>query len=373
MRVAILTSGRFHVCDLARELAACGHEVDFYSLVPPWRTARYGLPRECNRWVAPLLAPAYGAMLATRTTSFGHLGNWALTASLDLVVSQVLRPCDVLIGMSSMTLRTMEVARKKFGAKVFIERGSRHIVSQRDILEAMPGAGKGPDPVPYWAIARELAEYELCDRVVVPSHHAHESFVEQGIPERKLFKNPYGVDLEMFPPTPAPSGEPTTLMVGGWSLQKGVDVLVDAWRKNGTGRLVHVGGVGDAPLPSDAGFTHHDPVPQERLVDHYRKAHVFALTSRQDGFGMVISQALACGLHAVCSDMTGGPDAGELVDDPSAVTVVPSEDVNALASALAVAHDRAARMTGERRFPGRERLSWKAYGERYDAKLRELV
>ena len=59
MRVAILTSGRFHVCDLARELAAHGHDVAYWSLTSPWRTARFGLPTRCNRWLMPLLAPVY--------------------------------------------------------------------------------------------------------------------------------------------------------------------------------------------------------------------------------------------------------------------------------------------------------------------------
>jgi hypothetical protein len=41
MRIAILTSGRFHACDLARELAKHEHDVRFYSLVPPSRTRRF--------------------------------------------------------------------------------------------------------------------------------------------------------------------------------------------------------------------------------------------------------------------------------------------------------------------------------------------
>src|SRR5690242_18534482 len=34
LRIAIATGGRFHVLDLARELAALGHEVQLYSFVP---------------------------------------------------------------------------------------------------------------------------------------------------------------------------------------------------------------------------------------------------------------------------------------------------------------------------------------------------
>ena len=35
MRINILSPGRFHVCDLARELARNGHDVKFYSSLIP--------------------------------------------------------------------------------------------------------------------------------------------------------------------------------------------------------------------------------------------------------------------------------------------------------------------------------------------------
>ena len=75
MQVAILTSGRFHVCDLARELDALGHEVAFYSLVPPSRTRRFGLPSRCNRWLGPYVAPFYALARATRGTALESQAN----------------------------------------------------------------------------------------------------------------------------------------------------------------------------------------------------------------------------------------------------------------------------------------------------------
>lgn len=65
LKIGILTSGRFHVCDLARELSRFGHDVRFYSLVPPHRTKQFGLPHECNRWLLPrVLGPAAAARFA---------------------------------------------------------------------------------------------------------------------------------------------------------------------------------------------------------------------------------------------------------------------------------------------------------------------
>ena len=376
MRIAILTSGRYHVCDLARELAQLGHDVSFYSLVPAHRTSRFGLPAHCNKWLMPLLAPFYGAYVAARGTRLESLANRALTVALDQVAACAVSECELFIGMSSMSLRTMQTVRRKYGARVFLERGSRHILSQQKILATMPDASPGRPPVPSWAVDRELEEYALADAIVVPAKHVAASFLEYGVSAEKLFRNPYGTDVEMFRPAPAPEGEVTTLMTGAWSYQKGCDVLVDAWRRAGKGRLLHVGALAGAPVPSDARFLHHDAVDQSRLPDFYAQANVFALASRQEGLALVQAQALACGLPLVCTDRTGGEDLADLVGDPTIASVVPSGDVVAFATALGRAVDRAAESPRRRNILGaeaRRTLSWQGYAERYDSGIRERL
>lgn len=84
---------------------------------------------------------------------------------------------------------------------------------------------------------------------------------------------PYGVDLNMFPATQAPSLEvrPQIIMAGTGSLQKGCDVLVDAWRRLRDVGLIHVGSVGDAPLPREPDFKHYSPVEQHHLTRFYAR------------------------------------------------------------------------------------------------------
>src|SRR5262245_42286682 len=223
MRVAIISAGRFHICDLARELDACGHDVALYSLVPPWRTGRFGLPARCNRWLGIYLAPLYAGCRAARRAGAGSGVNRLLYAGVDRLAARVVARCDVLIGMSQMSAAAMRAARHRFGARAVLERGSRHIASQREILATIAGDGAAATPVPDWAVARELGEYEIADVISVPSRHVEHSFVERGVAARKLFRNPYGVDLDMFPATapPPPGAPPTVIMVGEWSLRKG--------------------------------------------------------------------------------------------------------------------------------------------------------
>jgi len=375
MKVAIATVGRFHVLDLARELDRLGHDVSFWSVMTAGQTSRYGLPARAHRgllpWLAPLVAAQRysGARLAPAATG-------ALLSATDRLVAHRLAPCDVFIGMSGLCIESARAARSRYGAKVFIERGSRHIRSQKQILDALKVRGLAADTVSDSDVARELAGYDLADRVVVPSAHARQSFVEEGFPAGKLFCNPYGVDLATFVPTPAPEGQPPTLLfVGLWSYQKGVDLLLTAWRKLDGVRLLHVGAVGDAPLPADPLFTHVDPVPQDNLPAYYAQAHVFVLASRQEGLSLVQAQALACGLPVVCTDRTGGADLRERLDIPDWVTVVPSDDADALAGGIRAMLTTAMNLTGPRSLlgPKRDQLSWSAYGARYARELERVV
>jgi glycosyltransferase involved in cell wall biosynthesis len=227
-----------------------------------------------------------------------------------------------------------------------------------------------------WSVRRELVEYAIADVITVPSKHAERSFVERGIAQRKLFRNPYGVDLAMFPATaaPPPQSAPTIIMVGKWSLRKGCDILAEAWRRLATDgvRLLHVGELGDAPLPREPGFEHRGAVDQRALSHCYASAHVLALASREDGFGLVQAQALASGLPVVATEYTGAEDLQEYLEDARSIAVVPANDVEALARKLDTQLAYARTFNGVRDLLGsaRDRLSWSEYGRRYDAMLR---
>ena len=139
LRIAIATGGRFHVLDLARELDALGHEVRFYSYVPKARALKFGLPARCHVSLLPFMWPliAWERLLPNAAP---EMREKLLAVALNRAVMARLDLCDVFIGMSGLILEAARFAKSKFGARIYVERGSRHIVSQARILEQIPGA-----------------------------------------------------------------------------------------------------------------------------------------------------------------------------------------------------------------------------------------
>jgi alpha-maltose-1-phosphate synthase len=373
LNIAIATAGRFHVLDLARELHALGHHVRFYSYVPRARAGRFGLPDECHVSLLPFALPAV-AWQRLMPRRMPRMRERVLYGLLNRTVMMRLHPCDVFICMSGVYLEAACFARQHYGATIWLERASRHILSQDEILAAIPSAER-PSPL---AIRRELAGYALADRVVIPSHHVRESFRRDDATHTKLFYNPYGVDLAMFPlrPERRPSEPFSFLFVGSWCLRKGCDLLIEAITRAPGARLIHVGAIGDLDFPTkNDRFVHIDPVPQHELTRFYAAGDVFLLASREDGFGYVLAQALASGLAVICTDRTGGADLARTTALAARITVVPAGDIDALADAITAWCDRL--RAGEFLPPfasiDRETLSWADYGRRYSDELLSTI
>jgi glycosyltransferase involved in cell wall biosynthesis len=119
-----------------------------------------------------------------------------------------------------------------------------------------------------------------------------------------------GVDLELFHPEDGlRAAEPTLLYVGRVSKEKNLDAFCGL---SGYRRVI----VGDGPYRvalqrryADVHFSGH--VPHDQLRGWYAQAHLFVFPSRTDTFGLVMLEAMACGLPVVAYDVTGPKDVVE--------------------------------------------------------------
>lgn len=368
MKINILSPGRFHVCDLARELHTQEFDVQFYSFVSVKRAERFGLPRECSRSLFWAIAPlAYLERKDYKHRIFwGNLRRWLQ----DTLTSRMMRKADVTIAMSGEFCKSMKKAKQQ-GSVVICERGSKHIIDQKLILDANPTIKN--TQITEENVKRELESYDLADYVAVASSHVMKSFLNRGFSFEKMFINPYGVDLSSFHPIEKADRKYDFLMVGNWTFQKGCDLIVEAIRKTNYS-LLHVGALGDVSFPeNDEQFRHVDPVDQLELNKYYNQCKVFVLPSRQDGLAMVLAQAMACRLPIIASADGGACDLQMRVKEPNYIAIVEDYNIETIATRMTemlslVNKNGFVDYVGDALI----QLTWKAYGERYAAFLSTL-
>ena len=359
-KINIFSPGRFHVLDLARELDKNGFDVKFYSFVPTKRAVKFGLPRHCCCSLLFFMAP----FLALERVFFKKSG-WAKRLSIrvqDWISSIVMRKCDICIAMSGNFILTPKKAKKQ-GATIIIERGSKHIIEQKAILETIKK--HSTSCVLDFNYKRELESYQIADYISIASQHVARSFNKHNYPNDKLFINPYGVNLSMFKPRPHTEKKYDVIMVGGWSYRKGCDLIVEAL-KDSELQFLHVGGIVDLEFTSLPNFTHVNSVDESELTKYYNMAKIAILPSREEGLAMVQAQAIACNLPLVGSIDSGAEDLKEMVEYPEYITIIDKYTSECLKNSIEYGLKKYETLK-ENVYAGSaiENLTWDAYGKRY--------
>jgi glycosyltransferase involved in cell wall biosynthesis len=365
--------GRSHLLDIARELEKFGHEVRFYSFVPTKRAMKFGLKKKCNKTYFLLALPFLALQKLT------HRSFWSIYIFhrfFDIYVALTMKPCDVFVGHSPVHVYALKRAKKKYNATLILECGTSHLLTMVKILESIP-INKGKCVTPNVFIKRAEKGYELTDYISIPSDFARQSFLENGIQDSKLFVSPYGVSLNHFYPTNKPNKDSyDVIIVGQWGYRKSCDLLTEACLHILGKKLLHVGSVVDCPLPNHPLFTHVDAVDEPQLLSYYTQAKTFALPSREDGFGLVLSQALICGLPVVCSKNTGGRDLRNFLDDKKWIIEMPELTAECLAACIREALQLAvSQPEGKRNYAGDaiKNLTWEAHGKRYNDFIKNIT
>jgi len=375
MKVALSTPGKFHTFDLARELYAYGALAGIFTGYPRFKLHNEGVPQELIH-TYPWVQVPYMVFPWKHLLPKSIIWQWELLTAVPLGnwVARNLPECDLYVGLSGSSLSAGKKARQR-GARYICDRGSAHIRVQDQLLREehtlwdMPFAGIDPR-----TIVREEAEYAEADLITVPSIFSYRSFIEQGIPAEKLRLLPYGVNVSRFQPVAEPTvGQFDILYVGAMSLQKGIQYLVQAYQKinHPNKSLTFVGAPSQELIkmlkmrglwPADVKVLGH--MPQTELKNIMSRSHALVLPSVQDGFGMVMTQAMACGCPVIASRNTGGED---LFNDCDEGYIVPIRDVDALAERLQQLADKPEERTamGQRALARVLALGgWREYGEK---------
>lgn len=124
--------------------------------------------------------------------------------------------------------------------------------------------------------------------------------------------------------------------------------------------------------------------PEEDLVGLYNAADVFITTSRGEGFGLTIAEALACGVPVIAQNVSAIPEVvgpGGILVDPAREVTVPSGKDQWLADipGFTEALERLYLSSGARRKLGEagrahvEQLSWDSAAAAFDRNIAQLI
>ena len=381
MRVSQAVFGVFHHFELARQLQRHGYLETVYSTFPWFRLKREGIPHEHVQtfpWIhAPLLLLARRGLYPSAYTESLDYWNALL---FDRWLTRKRMDCDALIAIAGAAVNAGRELQAR-GGKYICDRGSTHARFQQQILA---------EEFRLWNVAlqtlddrdteREEMQYEMADCITVPSRFAARSFVSQGVPEKKLRIIPLGVRLDTFHPAgEPPAAEFNVVFAGQVALRKGIPYLLQAFQRlrHPRKRLRVLGAVQSeirallAKLPLEQ-VEFVGTIPQTELAVELSHSHVLVLPTIEDGWGMVLGQAMACGCPVIATCNSGSED---LFTDGKEGFIVPIRDPRAIADRLQLLADDP-QLQERMRQDALSRVEhlggWNDYGDRWAALLREL-
>ncbi|CAJ0681120.1 GalNAc-alpha-(1-_4)-GalNAc-alpha-(1-_3)-diNAcBac-PP-undecaprenol alpha-1,4-N-acetyl-D-galactosaminyltransferase [Ralstonia mannitolilytica] len=188
--------------------------------------------------------------------------------------------------------------------------------------------------------ARRLAA-RYCTNVVVLTERDRKRWLEALRPRSSIVCIPNPLPFAL-PAQPAPRTSKTVLAVGRLVHTKGFDVLLNAWalvtQRMPDWKLMIVGEGEERQaletLRDQLGLRANVALPGafSDITKAYEQASIFCLSSRYEGFGLVLIEAMAFGLPIVSTTCETGPR--ELLEDKRDAIMVDVDDHLALANAL---------------------------------------
>lgn len=337
MQVVISVGGRFHAFYLAQQLLKRGFLKQLITSYPKFEVIKYGIPKDKigSVVIKEVIGRLWDKMPSYLKNSYNP--QYLIHEIYDKWASYLYTNSDICVAFSSFGLHTIRKAKEE-GAITILERGSAHMLYQTKILlEEYEKLGLKPQMSHPEIIKKELKEYDEVDYIAIPSLFVKRSFLEYGIPESKLIHVPYGANIEEFRQIPKEDNMFRVIYAGPMTLQKGIHYLLQAFYelKLPNSELMLVGRISNEIKPFfkkyEGRYKWIEHKPQRELYKYYSQGSVFVLNSIQDGFGMVMLQAMACGLPVICTTNTGGDD---LIENGKEGFVIPIRDIDTLKEIL---------------------------------------
>lgn len=214
----------------------------------------------------------------------------------DVVITTLGREIDFITDINDGSAKIGE----SHIAKEYVR--NLHLMEQRGFLYQMTAR--------LWRKKLE-GKVKKLDALVLLTQHDAESWA--GLTKTVVIPN----SLPFYPQQGSNCQNKQVIFVGRYNEQKGLEYLIDTWKKvhfchddwtlhmYGAGEqeamlkhLIHKVGLNDTVIV-------HQPTQQ--IMEKYLESSIFLLTSRFEGFGMVLIEAMSCGLPVISFNCPWGP------------------------------------------------------------------
>ncbi len=241
------------------------------------------------------------------------LHDWIVSRRIEKLVGQI----DIIHTWPLGALETLKTAAR-LGIPTVLERPNANTRFAMEVVRKecqRLGVKLPPDHEHAFnaeKLRKEEEEYRLATRLLCPSDFVVKSFLDKGYPKEQLARHIYGFDERMYYPSSEPRDPERGLImlfVGVCAVRKGVHYALDAWlrspaSKNGTfliaGEFLPAYREKLEPMlahPSVRVLGHRNDVPE--LM---RKSDILILPSIEEGFGLVITEAMGSGCVPLASE-----------------------------------------------------------------------
>lgn len=316
-------AGTERVCSIiANGLSEAGHEVMLASIRP---SDKPFFPLNENIKIISLLDSSHVKLSRIPNITYKVINNLYITPNIVYKIRKLLKTeyVDTVIAVDTLCVQFTLPAT--LGLKV------KHIGWEHFNFNPNQGMSKR-------LIVRNLAA-RYCDSVITLTERDKECWLKNTRHKSQV--------TAIANPCPFPVQECTegnkkiVLAVGRLHSQKGFDLLLESWlqvtKVMPEWKLKIVGEGGERAKLTE--FIENNKIAEsvelvgmiDNVDQYYRQAEIFCLSSRVEGFGMVLTEALAFGLPVVSFDC--GPGPAEVLEGTDSI-LVPKNDVNQLALSL---------------------------------------
>ena len=333
-KINIVVGGTFHFPMMLNILLELGYNVHAYTSTP-----KFKLKGTCPKNHTTTIIKPFQIL--------NKITGWALPRWCDVIdeyifdriVSLLMRRCDILLGFQNASFYSgMRV--KAEGGIFLLDRACPHAeeVSNR-LFKESEKIGISFEKPYISQIKRYKKEYELATKIIIPSDYSINTFLKMGISAKKIAKVQLGAKIKIPKET---ANLPKKLVIGSVGsdiLRKGFYYLIKAFDE---------AKLKDATLLLKTSKKEIEKHPELKKIilnnsaiefygyvddinDFYQKCSVFCLPSVDDGFGMVVCEAMANALPVITTTSTG---TSEFIEDGINGFVIPAGNIGSLKEKL---------------------------------------